>query len=192
MTDEKKGNDKEEELAEEMLESFGFGGLVDMLKKSEVFKERLDQVNEKIRKNISSKDEGEPKVDFNFSIGSLKGKKSTRKLSTRPPGGIRKERETDQWRPKKKKKDRGKEKKSEKGEEEKPLVDLFQEEEEVRVFALFPGVEKKEELELSFREKELILRAGQYEERLDLPESVELDPQIRFKNGVFDIKFPRR
>ena len=165
-----------------------------LLKNSDVFGERMDEVNERIKKKLDSEewDKKKPKFDYNFSIDTLEG--SSRR-SNRPKGGARpnRKKDTGSWsfQSKKKKKNEKREKKAE-PETPEPLVDLFESESGIRVVAMFPEVEGKEELKLEIGEEKLVLRTNEYEEELELPFPVAEEPEVRFKNGIFDIQFTEK
>lgn len=173
-------------LAEELLESLGLGDLVGLLKRSEVFEDRLEEVNERIRDNIdSAAGKKSPHVDFNFSIGSLEERARRRKRSTRPssksPGG------SDDWEPKEK----GREAfDSENRVEREALVDLFEEGDRVRILAMFPDAGGREDLNIEVTEEEVVLSTGSCREKLLLPSPVEDKPSVRYHNGIFDITLP--
>ena len=64
------------------------GELVKLLKKSDVFGDRLGEVNERIKEKLDSEDweKAKPKFDYNFSVDTLEGKSRRR---SRPKGGAR-------------------------------------------------------------------------------------------------------
>lgn len=166
-----------------------------LLKNSDVFGERMDEVNERIKKKLDSEewDKKKPKFDYNFSVDTLEG--SSRR-SNRPKGGARpnrKKKETGSWsfQSREKKKNEKREKKAE-PETPEPLVDLFESDSGLRVVAMFPEVEGKDELKLEIGEEKLVLKTNEYEEELELPFPVEEEPEVRFKNGIFDIQFTEK
>ncbi len=71
-------------------------------------------------------------------------------------------------------------------------MDLFESDGGVRVVAMFPEVNEKEELDLKLEDKILRLVAKDFEEELELPFPVKPDPEVRFNNGIFDIHFERQ
>ncbi len=79
--------------------------------------------------------------------------------------------------------------------ERKPLIDVFESEDEVHVIAEMPGVDKKD-IKLDATETSLDIRAKtesvEYSEHVDLPVSVDTDSaKASYKNGVLDITLKR-
>ncbi|MDD2778340.1 MAG: Hsp20/alpha crystallin family protein [Methanocellales archaeon] len=79
--------------------------------------------------------------------------------------------------------------------ERKPLIDVFESEDEVHVVAEMPGVDK-EDIKLDATETSLYIRAKtesvEYSEHVDLPVSVDTDSaKASYKNGVLDITLKR-
>lgn len=164
-----------------------------MLKNSDVFGERLDEVNERIKEKLDSEewDKAKPKFDYNFSIDTLEGRS---RKSSRPKGGARPGRNRDSgssWSFKSREKKKDKKKKKKRQEPPEPLVDLFESDSGVRVVAMFPEVNEKEELRIKLDDEKLYLGTDDFQEELDLPFPVKPDPEVRFKNGIFDIQFER-
>jgi len=71
--------------------------------------------------------------------------------------------------------------------EKKPLVQVFKEDDKVRITAEFPGV-KENEIELSLKDNELVLRIKTegFESKIGLPENMKLIEK-RFKNNVLEL-----
>lgn len=192
-------SDKEEkEIAEEILGSLGFGDLVDLLKKSDVFGERMDEVNEKIKEQLDSQDleDIKPKFDYNFSINTLED--SSRRRS-RPKKGSRpgKERETGSWNSDSVKFREGESKKSKERQTDgsgkaEPLVDLFDQEDRVRIVAIFPDLSDPEDLQIELKEDNLVLKTPNNRKELKLPYPVREDPSLDYKNGIFDIQYEKK
>ncbi|MBS3766145.1 hypothetical protein KGY71_06460 [Candidatus Bipolaricaulota bacterium] len=193
-------SDKEEEPAESILESLGFGELANLLKKSDVFSEKMDEVNEQIKERLDEDDweEAKPKFDYNFSIDTLEGG-GTR--SSRPKKGARPRNKNkgdeSSWSTGSAKFKEGKEKRKKKNttsesQKNDPLVDLFDEGDSIRIVAMFPETSKEEELELKLRSDELTLATENQRETIHLPFPVKEDPSISFKNGIFDIEYQRK
>jgi len=188
----------EQETAEEILDSLGFGDLVDLIKKSDVFGERMDEVNEKIKERLESQDleDVKPKFDYNFSINTLED--SSRRRS-RPKKGSRPEKddETGTWDRDSVKFREGESKKSKKRQSKdsgkaEPLVDLFDQEDRVRIVAVFPDLNDPEDLKLELKEGKLVLKTPNNRKELKLPYSVRKNPSIEYKNGIFDIQYERK
>jgi len=145
----------------------------------------MDEVNERIKKKLDSEDweKAKPKFDYNFSIDTLEGRsrKSTRPKSGSRPG--RKKGDSSWSFDTKKKKQKGRsEPKS-----PEPLIDLFESEDGIRVVAMFPDANNLEDLEITLEEEKIVLSTDKQEEELDLPCPVKEKPEVRFKNGIFDI-----
>lgn len=188
----------DEETAEKILNSLGFGDLVELLKESEVFGERMGEVNEKIKERLDSEDleDVKPKFDYNFSINTLEGS-SKRRSKPRKGSRPKKGEESSSWdkestkyregkKKNKKKRERGEAKKSD------PLVDLFEEEDRVRVVAMFPGVVDTEDLELELKGEVLVLKTPNNRKEVEFPYTVREKPAVDYKNGIFDIKYERK
>ncbi len=177
-------NDREEmKIAEEILESFGFGGLVDLFKSSDVFRKRMDEVNKHIKENLESAGKKRPHVDFDFSISTLDDRFSTRKAST----GRGASRRDTEWQPNRMNREK-EEPDSGSGQElREPLVDIFEDEENLRVVAIFPEVNEKEELRIDLEGKHLVLQTDKNRKEVQLDHPVVSEPTVRFKNGIFEI-----
>ncbi len=79
--------------------------------------------------------------------------------------------------------------------ERKPLIDVFESEDEVHVVAEMPGVDK-EDIKLDATETSLDISAKtesmEYSEHVDLPVSVDTESaKASYKNGVLDITLKR-
>ncbi|MHC1566931.1 MAG: Hsp20/alpha crystallin family protein [Candidatus Syntropharchaeia archaeon] len=76
-------------------------------------------------------------------------------------------------------------------EERKPFIDVIESDDEIRVVAEIPGVEK-EDIKLSATETTLDIRASgekrSYSERVDLPSPVDPESsKASYKNGVLEV-----
>ncbi|MBS3736835.1 hypothetical protein KGY63_02240 [Candidatus Bipolaricaulota bacterium] len=153
----------------------------------------MGEVNERIKKKLDSEewDKAKPKFDYSFSIGTLEGKSRRR---SKPRGGARpgRKQERDSWSFDSKKKEKKDKKESAKPKSPEPLVDTFESEEGIRVVAMFPKVNQKEELEVNLEEGRLFLKTSEYEEVVEVPFPVDKNPEISYKNGIFDIKFEKK
>lgn len=188
---DKKDKDRgsEGQLAEEILETFGFGGLVDLLKGSEVFKHRLEEVNQRIKENMKeTKDKGS-QVDFDFSVSSLQDRISSRKRASRPLGRSEIRDPSSQWGTKEKKESHRRAPQETDQAKREPLVDLFEEDGETRIIALLPSLERKDDLTLQATGNTLVLRWEDYRHELQLSHPVESEPEVKFNKGILDIRF---
>ncbi|MEM0444634.1 MAG: archaeal heat shock protein Hsp20 [Nitrososphaerota archaeon] len=80
--------------------------------------------------------------------------------------------------------------------EREPLVDMIDEDKQIKVVAEVPGV-KKEDINLLVRDSKLIIRvdteARKYYKELDLPEEVELEKaKATYNNGVLEVVLPKK
>jgi len=91
-------------------------------------------------------------------------------------------------------------KKTEKGpeitEEREPIVDVFDEKEEILVIAELPGVDEKE-IKLDLKGDILLLEASdkerKYKKEVLLPAKVEMEnKKMSFKNGILEIRFSKK
>ncbi len=80
-------------------------------------------------------------------------------------------------------------------EEREPLVDVYEEDDEIVVVAELPGVEK-EDIDLNATERELVISVDtekrKYYKRLELP--AEVDPKsakASYKNGVLEVRLKK-
>ncbi len=188
----------EKETAEDILDSLGFGDLVDLLKKSDVFSERMEEVNEKLKERLDSQDleDVKPQFDYNFSINTL-GDSSRKRSRPRKGSRPRKEKETDSWDSDSVKFKEGDSKKSKKRKSEgsgkdEPLIDLFDQKDGVRIVAIFPDLSDPKELQLELEEGKLVLRTPNNKKELKLPYPVREDHSVDYKNGIFDIQYEKK
>jgi len=74
-----------------------------------------------------------------------------------------------------------------------PLVDIFEEDNNVKVYAELPGVEK-EEIELNFGNGYIDVRARNFHKVIDLPHVQTSTDAVstEYKNGVLQITIPRK
>ncbi|MFQ5795151.1 MAG: hypothetical protein ACE5JP_08890 [Candidatus Bipolaricaulia bacterium] len=169
------GKEPKSEIAEEFFKELGLGGLIDRLKRSEVFRKRMEEVNRQIEENLERGVEGgqvRPRVRYGFSM---------RTLTSRPSQGLK-----ERWTP------RGRQGREKQPQEPEPFVETFDEGGFIDVIATFPGVEEEQQLKVEVKENVLLLSAGSYREEIELPGPVRGKPQVRFKNGVFGIKLEKQ
>ena len=175
-------------VVEEVLKSFGLGSVVDALKNSEAFKNRLEEVNKEIEENLKKgTEEKQPKVMYSFSVRTLSGTSSQqpglppsgRPPRSRPPFPR-------QGRPLPK---------ATQGEKleakQESFIDILDEGDSISVIAALPMV-RKEELGIELRGEKLVLSAGAFRKEINLPCPVEGNPEVNFKNGVFDIRLQKK
>jgi HSP20 family protein len=80
--------------------------------------------------------------------------------------------------------------------EREPLVDIIEQEDQIRVIAEVPGVEK-DEIELKATENKLTIRVDtperKYHRTVDLPEPVEPESaKATYKNGILEITLKKK
>jgi len=73
-----------------------------------------------------------------------------------------------------------------------PLVDIFEEENQLRVYVELPGVEKKD-IQLDFKENHIELRAENFYKEIQLPHEhfSKNASATQYKNGVLEIVLPK-
>ena len=175
-------------VVEEVLKTFGLGSLVDALKNSEAFKNRLEevskQVEENLKKGVGSR---RPEVMYSFTVRTL-GESTGAPQGFPPPGRPPKGRP-----PSARRGDRVRPASAGEGLETKPeaFVDIFDEGDHVSVIATLPMV-KKDELSVELKGQMLVLLAGDFRKEVNLPCPVEGRPEVSFKNGVFDIRMQKK
>ena len=171
MTKEKKR--KEEEVGFD----FGIGGLFKGIEKLIDLAQELKEAGGEIKKegeiDLSHLKEGMKGV-FGFSIKTMAGGKTT----VEPFGNI---------------------KKTPKGptveEEREPITDVFDEEDEIHIYAEIPGV-KEEDIKLDLREDILDISAQsgerKYRKEVLLPGKVKAETMnSTYKNGILEIKIKK-
>ncbi len=80
--------------------------------------------------------------------------------------------------------------------EREPLVDMIEENNQIKVVAEVPGV-KKEDIELVVRDTKLIIKVDtetrKYYKELELPEEVEMEKaKATYNNGVLEVILPKK
>ncbi|MBU4369166.1 Hsp20/alpha crystallin family protein [Patescibacteria group bacterium] len=151
----------------------GLGKLVDLAKKVEESGGKIERKGE-----IKGLTEKHPRAVWGFSMSTLsKGKEKSWKVE--PFGNIKKT-----------------EKGAEITEEREPMVDVFDEKDEILVIAELPGVDEKE-IKLDLKGDILLLEASdeerKYKKEILLPAKVEMEnKKMSFKNGILEIKFKKK
>lgn len=80
-------------------------------------------------------------------------------------------------------------------EEREPIVDVFDEKDEILVIAELPGIDEKE-IRLDLKEDILLLEASdkerKYKKEILLPAKVEMESKkMSFKNGILEVRFKK-
>ncbi len=169
----RRDKDPFDELFKKMLEDF-FGGTRSTRGMGTLFDEvsevfgNIDQ--EDFRKALNEKREYSSEKPFHFGFSVRKSPSGETRINTFGDDVESKERE--------------------------PLVDVFEEEDNVLVTAEIPGIEE-EDIEIEVRDKELLIEAdgetNSYSKKVDLPEKVEEESLKReYKNGVLSLKFKKK
>lgn len=168
--------EKEEGMAEGVIREFGFGGLIDTLKKSPAFKERLRVVNEQIEQNIKEGKGTRPSMRTSFHMRTLPPKRGFYKR------GVKVERKKVSL------------------EEQEPLLDIFDEGEYVRIVASLPGAKEKN-INVGMMEDKLIISTDvldnghllqkNYKE-VSLPCPVKGKIKSSYKNGILEVRLKKK
>jgi len=166
---------KKEGMAESVIREFGFGGLLNIAKRSPTFEKRLKEANEQIEERLRKGGEREsvPHIRSDFSIRTI-----VRDDAKRPK------------RPKIKKI------KLDKLSEMEPLTDVFKEKDKLKIIAELPGVEE-EDIKIEVRGDVLMISADRpdrkYYKEISLPVPVKADSlKSKYKNGILEVKLRRR
>lgn len=211
---EKEEAEEEEEgtgIAEEIIGGFfpGLGKMVKGLKKSEVFKERFEEVDREIEERRKEGGSGReisrgrysvgkrpgPHVEADYSVRTIVGEKhepSYRKVRGREEVQRRRERE-------KRVKEIRVDKEAVK--EKEPLIDIMDEKDYIMVIAEMPGVEEKDiKTEIGDGSGKLIISTegegegegkSKYYKEVDLPSGVKGEIKRMYKHGVLEVRLEK-
>ena len=211
---EKEEAEEEEEgtgIAEEIIGGFfpGLGKMVKGLKKSEVFKERFEEVDREIEERRKEGGSGReisrgrysvgkrpgPHVEADYSVRTIVGEKhepSYRKVRGREEVQRRRERE-------KRVKEIRVDKEAVK--EKEPLIDIMDEKDCIMVIAEMPGVEEKDiKTEIGDGSGKLIISTegegegegkSKYYKEVDLPSGVKGEIKRMYKHGVLEVRLEK-
>lgn len=147
----------------------GLGKMIEGLEESEAFQERLDTINREVDKRLREAPlkrvekgigRGIPKVRRGFSVETLKS--AGRKQVKKPPPR----------------------------EEKEMVVDIFKEDEQIRIIAELPGVEEKD-IKLELKGNSLIIYTDtlyhKYYKKIDLDYPVKREYKTSYKNNILEI-----
>ena len=156
----------------------GLGRIVRTLENaSPEFKKRIEETDTEINKRLAEGGSRKPKVSFGYSVRTLVpsgegGWEITRKRPVKPamekPEIVTPKEET-----------------------REPLIDIFDEKENIMVIAEMPGVEEKEVV--TTLEKDILkISGGKYSKELKLPSTPEKIVEKTYKNGILEVKIKKR
>ena len=179
-------------IAEGALRELGLGNLVDFALKSPVFKQRFREVNQQVEERLSREIAGgrrpstrlgiRPHIESNYFVRYIREEKSR------------------EWKPalrKPRKPVRGSIRKIVAGEQEiEPLVDVFDENDHLRIVAELPGVQESD-IRTEVKGDKLTISAGihnrKYHKEVPLHVAVEAEPtKLTYKNGILEIKLKKK
>lgn len=173
---------KPEDVAGSMLHGLselvpGLGKMLEGLENSEVFQERLKEINKEIDKKLREtplkRTEQRRKGASKRSPSGFKGNFSVRTLSQ-----VKKQ--ASRTKPTK--------------EEKEVLVDIFNEREYVKVIAEVPGVDEKD-IQVKIQNKTLIILAStprcRYYKEVELPCLVKGEKKKNYNNGILEIELEK-
>jgi HSP20 family protein len=182
-------------IAEEIIGGLfpGLGKMVKGLKKSEVFKERFEEVDREIEERMKEGGGGggggREISRGRYSIGKRPGPHIEAEYSVRTLVGEKHEPSF-----------RGREEvQRRKREEEEPLIDIMDEKDYIMVIAEMPGVEEKDiKAEIGIGEggdKLIISTEGEgkrgYYKEVDLPSKVKGEIKRMYKHGVLEVRLEK-
>jgi len=175
--DEEKAKKEEQEpegIAEGAIRKFGFGGLLDIAKRSSAFRERLRATNEQIEENLrgGSRRSLRPHLEAGYSVRHIvedDKPKSVQKSPTRKivPKEV---------------------------EKVESIVDIFDEGDHLRVIVELPGVEQND-IRTEVKGTALMIMAEsvdrKYSKRVDLPAAVMGEPTATYRHGVLEVRLKK-
>jgi len=174
---EKKTEEEETRLAQEVLEGFGLGGLIKAAEKSPAFKQRFKEVNKEIGKRLKekgSKKDYPVKTESTFSIRPImETSKSVRGHFV----GAKAEVEKVELSEKELK-------------EKESLIDIFEGKNELRIITELPDVKEKD-IKINLKGKILSIEAKKHRKKVKLPCSAKGKIEKKFKNNILEIKLKK-
>ena len=215
--EEKEVTEEEEEgtgIAEEIIGGFfpGLGKMVKGLKKSEVFKERFEEVDKEIEERMKEGGSGReisrgrysvgkrpgPHVEADYSVRTIVGEKHE------PSFGRVRGREEVQRRREREKRVKEIRVDKEAVKEKEPLIDIMAEKDYIMVIAEMPGVEEKDiKTEIGDGSGKLIISTegkgegegegkSKYYKEVDLPSEVKGEIKRMYKHGVLEVRLEKK
>ena len=184
----KEGNERKEGLVIDIIRGI-FPGLLDLLKgleRSEAFRQRLEMADREVERKLKEEllKTVKPRIDYAYSIRTIREGPTyprTRRCFTSRRAVNSRERRVE---------------KVELGElkEKEPLIDIFEEKDEIRIIAELPGVEESN-IKINLEGEKLIISAdiGQqhYQKEIILPCPVKREFEKRYKNGTLEIRLKK-
>lgn len=156
----------------------GLGRIVRTLENaSPEFKKRIEETDAEIKKRLAEGGSRKPKVSFGYSVRTLVpsgegGWEITRKRPVKPamekPEIVTPKEET-----------------------REPLIDIFDEKENIMVIAEMPGIEESE-IKTKLENDTLKISGGKYSKELKLPSTPEEIVESTYKNGILEVKIKKR
>jgi len=195
----------------------GLGKMLEGLEVSEAFQERLDAINKEVDKRLRETplkrvDEGTPGRTTMPKRGSIPGRSPLRSergislglgslrvdrdFSTRTLASDREEPsfEVKAEKPKTARERTARPQSAKEKVEKEILVDIFDEDEHLRIIAELPGVEEKD-IKVELKEDGLIISADtpyrKYYQEVALPCPVKGAPEASYKNGILEIELEK-
>jgi HSP20 family protein len=151
----------------------GLGNMLQGLEDSEAFQERLDAINKQVDKRFRETPlktaetgigKGIPKVRRGYSVETLKSEGRKQVKNPLPR------------------------------EEKEIIVDIFKEDEQIRIIVELPGVEEKD-IKLELKGNSLIIYADtlyhKYYKKIHLDYPVKGPPEASYKNGILEIELEK-
>lgn len=135
-------------------------------KASPEFKKRIEETDREIKSRLEKGYSGKPKVSFSYSVrtlvpskeGEIEIKRVRKPLVIKP-----------------------------KEEMKEPLIDIFDEDEYIRVIAEMPGVGEKD-IKIELQKDVMKISGGKYSKELKLPCSPKNIDEKSYRNGILEIK----
>lgn len=158
----------------------GLGSIVKTLASaSPEFKKRIEERDTEIKKRLAEGGPRRPVVSFGYSVRTLvpseeggweitSKKSAARRAAPEKPEVI-----------------------TPKEEAREPLIDIFDEKENIIVIAEMPGVEEKE-INIALEKDLLKISGGKYSKELKLPCMPEQIVEKTYKNGILEVKIKKR
>ncbi len=162
---------KKPDAAKNIIEEFGFGGLLKGLMDSPAFTERLKEVNEELERRLSERKDfrierrfvgrkGDFKIESNISVRPLVSEKPERRIGM---GEIKKE----------------------------ELVDVFDEDSSIRIITELPNA-KEENIRCDVKDDVLAIFVGNKErKRIKLPRNAEF-ASMKYKNNILEVLLKKK
>lgn len=165
------------DILREVGGKLGLGGLIKALGKSPAFQERLKAIDEEVERRLREEplkrvDEERGRRPYTRSSFSVRTLADREPVVKREEGVRRMKREAIK----------------------EPTVDIFEEEDHIKVIAELPGVEEKD-IKLHIEGDRLTIATDvphhRYRQEVTLPYPPKGDPKTSYKNGILEVRFER-